>query len=130
VGDGAPTFFPAGTPNAEDDFVGTAASPIDPMLLPLALNGGETLNHRPELDAASPVIDHGHCPNSRQDQRGHGDPATNLRILDNATVVNHPASDGCDIGAIERGGDPGSGLNLFDDDFELGHTLRWSGEAP
>jgi hypothetical protein len=123
-------LFPAGSPNAEDDFVGTAAAPIDPMLLGLALNGGETLNHRPELDAASPVIDHGSCPNTQQDQRGHGDPVTHLRIVDNATVANHPASDGCDIGAVERGGDPGSDPDLFEDDFELGHTLRWSGEQP
>jgi hypothetical protein len=129
-GEGAPVLFPAGSPNAEDDFVGTAAAPIDPMLLGLALNGGETLNHRPELDAASPVIDHGSCPNTQQDQRGHGDPVTHLRIVDNATVANHPASDGCDIGAVERGGDPGSDPDLFEDDFELGHTLRWSGEQP
>lgn len=129
-GEGAPVLFPAGSPNAEDDFVGTSASPIDPMLQALALNGGETLNHRPELDAASPVIDHGSCPGRQADQRGHGDPATHLRILDNATVANHSASDGCDIGAIERGGDPDSASELFADDFELGHTLRWSSEAP
>jgi hypothetical protein len=129
-GEGAPVLFPAGSPNAGGDFVGTSASPIDPLLQALALNGGETLNHRPKLDAASPVIDHGSCPGRQSDQRGHGDPAAHLRIVDHATVANHAASDGCDIGAIERGTDPGAAADLFQDGFEVGHSLRWSWEQP
>jgi hypothetical protein len=76
------------------------------------------------------VIDHGKCAGRETDQRGNGDPALHVRIVDNATVANHPDSDGCDIGAIERGGDPNAGIDVFDDAFELGHALRWSGESP
>ncbi len=127
--DGAAAYFPAGNPNANGDFVGTAASPIDPLLLPLALNNGITLNHRPILDAASPVIDHGACPGRAADQRGHGDVLTHARIVDNPTVPNQAASDACDIGAVERGGLADSAAELFVDGFELGHTLRWDAEV-
>jgi CSLREA domain-containing protein len=42
---------------AAGDLVGTGTAPIDPMLGPLALNGGTTPNH--ELLAGSPAIDAG-----------------------------------------------------------------------
>ncbi|AFY68479.1 polymorphic outer membrane protein [Thalassoporum mexicanum PCC 7367] len=47
IGDntGAVADFPAGIPNANDDFVGTAMDPIDPGLAPLADNGGPTQTH-------------------------------------------------------------------------------------
>ncbi len=128
--DGASTALPAGNPNANGDFVGTAASPIDPMLLPLDLNQGSTPTHRPVLDAASPVIDHGSCAGSDADQRGSGSPALHQRAYDHPAVPNLKTSDGCDIGAVERGASGDSAAELFLDGFELGHTLRWSAEAP
>ena len=128
--DGAAPYFPAGNPNSNGDFAGTIAAPIDPMLQPLALNNGTTVNHRPVLDAASPVIDHGACPGQSGDQRGRGDASAHLRIIDHPAVPNQAASDGCDIGSVERGGSAGSAAELFRDGFELGHTLRWDAEAP
>jgi CSLREA domain-containing protein len=46
--------------DAPGDLVGSGAAPIDPLLGPLALNGGTTPNH--ELLAGSPAIDAGHHP--------------------------------------------------------------------
>lgn len=37
-----PSFAVAGSPNANNDYVGTGASPIDPLLLPLGNYGGTT----------------------------------------------------------------------------------------
>ncbi len=48
---------PPGTPNANGNRIGTAGSPIDPLLGPLADNGGPTLTHA--LLAGSPAIDAG-----------------------------------------------------------------------
>jgi CSLREA domain-containing protein len=128
--DGAAADFPSGMPNPNGDFVGTAAMPLDPMLQLLDLNQGITLSHRPVLDPASPVIDHGSCPGSDGDQRGHGAAAFHRRALDHPVVPTHLASDGCDIGAVERGGNAKAPSALFLDGFELGHALRWSADAP
>lgn len=127
--DGAATSFPAGAPNVNGDFVGTAAAPIDPMLGALELHGGLTPNHGPILHPDSPVIDHGRCIGAESDQRGFGDALTHLRIVETPGVPNDPASDGCDIGAVERGATAGSETALFSDDFELGHSLLWSSET-
>jgi CSLREA domain-containing protein len=55
--------------DAGGDLVGTAAAPIDPLLGPLALNGGLTPNH--ELLAGSPAIDAGDPAGAPPiDQRG------------------------------------------------------------
>ena len=104
--DGASAYFAAGFPNAAGDFVGTAASPIDPLLEALDYNAeGFTATHRPVLSAASPVIDQGACPGRSSDQLGRGAAGTGLRIVPHPAVVDHAASDGCDIGAFERGAD-------------------------
>jgi predicted outer membrane repeat protein len=51
------------------DQVGTAANPIDPLLAPLANNGGRTQTHA--LLAGSPAIDHGdNAAAPATDQRG------------------------------------------------------------
>ena len=128
--DGAAASLPVGNPNANFDFVGTVASPIDPMLLPLNLNQGITPSHRPVLDPGSPIIDHGFCPDSAADQRGSGSPALHQRAYDHPAVPNLKPSDGCDIGSVERGAAPNSAAELFSDGFELGHPLRWSAGAP
>jgi hypothetical protein len=52
------------------DQVGTPAAPIDPLLGPLADNGGPTLTHA--LQPGSPAIDHGDPAAPPKDQRGYG----------------------------------------------------------
>jgi hypothetical protein len=53
------------------DQIGTPVAPIDPLLGPLANNGGPTLTHA--LQAGSPAIDHGNPATSGpEDQRGYG----------------------------------------------------------
>ncbi len=86
-----------------NDQVGTSAAPIDPLLGPLALNGGTTMTHA--LLAGSPAIDAGVIGGPSSDQRGMTRDATP------------------DIGAYEfgatspsTGGGGGSGSSDDDDD--------------
>lgn len=74
------------------DQVGTAAAPLNPMLLPLANNGGPTLTHA--LQDLSPAIDRGSSFGLTRDQRGSARPVDDLNISN--------SSDGADIGAYER----------------------------
>ena len=80
-----PDPAPNPNPNVNGDFVGTAATPIDPLLGALADNGGPMLTHNPLF--GSPVIDAGGLTSSVRDQRGI------TRDLN-----------GVDIGAVEFGG--------------------------
>jgi parallel beta-helix repeat protein len=92
-GSGASGF----TNGVNSDLVGTAATPIDPLLGSLQNNGGSTLTHA--LLAGSPAINAGSNPDNLQnDQRGSGFP----RTLDGAT----------DIGAIEQKLVPVPGIRL------------------
>jgi hypothetical protein len=52
------------------DQIGTPAAPIDPLLGPLADNGGPTLTHA--LQPGSPAINRGDPAAPPQDQRGYG----------------------------------------------------------
>jgi CSLREA domain-containing protein len=126
---GGTAFFLAGLPNGDGDWIGTAAAPIDPLLDALADHGGFAPTHRPTADPATPVIDQGFCTGSGSDQRGYGDAAAHVRIVD-TIAPNGAGSDGCDIGAHERGGDPEADPTLFEDDFEAGHALYWSSQLP
>ena len=63
----------------------------DPVLAPLANNGGSTHTHA--LRLGSPALDAGHCSDISTDQRGQARPV-DLPTLDNQ-------DDGCDIGAYE-----------------------------
>lgn len=63
----------------------------NPLLGPLADNGGDTLTHA--LMSNSPAIDKGSCSDISFDQRGQ------LRPIDTSGIIN--ADDGCDIGAYE-----------------------------
>jgi len=126
---GGTTFFVAGSPNADGDWIGTAAAPIDPQLEALAPNGGFAPDHRPAAVVGTPVIDQGSCPDAGGDQRGHGDAVAHLRAVDTA-VPDAAGGDGCDIGAHERAGDPQAEPALFADDFEAGHALYWSTAVP
>jgi hypothetical protein len=65
---------------------------VDPMLGPLANNGGTTLTHLPQ--PGSPVIDAGNSFVLPVDQRGQSRPLE-------TTAPNAPGSDGADIGAVE-----------------------------
>ena len=73
------------------DQIGTAASPIDPLLGPLQDNGGPTQTQA--LLANSTAIDKGDSGGSVADQRGLARP------VDTASITN--AGDGTDIGAYE-----------------------------
>jgi len=127
--EGGSTYFLAGLPNGDGDWIGTAASPIDPLLDPLADYGGFAPTHRPTADPATPVIDQGTCTGSGSDQRGYGDAAAHVRIVD-TLAPNGAGSDGCDIGAYERAGDPQADPTIFEDDFEAAHALYWTASVP
>jgi CSLREA domain-containing protein len=127
--DSATTPFPAGSPNGNDDFAGTAASPIAPGLAPLAANGGPTPTHLPADDDPHPLIDQGSCPAVIVDQRGFGDGSSGLRIVDRANSDFGPG-DGCDIGAAEIGAVDTGFPELFSDRFETGNFLYWSLRVP
>ena len=81
------------TNGVNNDQVGTAASPKDPLLFPLANNGGRTLTHA--FLTGSPAIDKGFSFGSTTDQRGF------TRPVDLAAYTNAPGGDGTDIGAFE-----------------------------
>ena len=81
------------TPAQFSDQIGTAGSPINPMLDPLLQNnGGPTLTRA--LLAGSPAIDKGHGSGATTDQRGFPRPIGLPAVGD---------GDGSDIGAFEFG---------------------------
>lgn len=84
---------------------------MDPLLLPLALNGGPTHTH--ELDSGSPAIDAGNFA-------GCTDPGGLSLDTDQRHAIRRNR---CDIGAYETSGilDP-----LFWDGFESGDLSSWS----
>ena len=102
------TEFPEGYPNANGDYVGILALPLDPLLGPISSNGGPTPTLVP--DDNSPVIDLGSFPGETTDQRGLSNPDTGLRVFD---MVPVNADDGCDIGAVEY-----YSKDIFADSFE------------
>ncbi len=75
------------------DQVGTMVAPIDPMIGPLAMNGGQTPTHA--LLPNSPAVDRGNSFGIREDQRGFRRPYNFHRI------PNAAGGDGSDIGAFE-----------------------------
>jgi hypothetical protein len=79
------------TPAQFADQIGTAGSPINPMLGPLQNNGGPTLTRA--LLSGSPAIDKGDSSFYSTDQRGFARP------IDMPAIAN--AGDGGDIGAFE-----------------------------
>lgn len=128
---GATALVGSGLPNVHGDYVGSVASVLDPRLDVLNDWGeGALATHRPLLSPLSPAIDAGSCPGSTGDQRRFGDAVAGARQVDFAAIPNGFASDGCDIGAHERAGVPGSDRELFRDGFEAGHTLLWSSDVP
>ena len=79
------------------DQVGTAASPLDPLINAAAdtYNGGSTINLMPNIN--SPLIDRGYSFGATTDQRGYSRP------LDFAQITNAVGGDGSDIGSVEVG---------------------------
>ena len=86
------TEFPAGLPSGTN-YVGTDAVPLNPMLGPLAYNGGRTFTHA--LLAGSIAIDKGHASGTTSDQRSY------IRTIDLSGTPNTPGGDGSDIGSFE-----------------------------
>jgi hypothetical protein len=82
--------------NSKNNLVGTVATPLDPVIGPLANNGGPTLTHA--LLTGSPAIDYGinTVTPLTSDQRG----SPYVRVFDQA-VPQGPESDGTDMGAFE-----------------------------
>jgi hypothetical protein len=75
------------------DQAGSIATPIDPLLGPLQMNGGPTPTHA--LLPGSPAIDQGNSFGINTDQRGYPRP------YDFPSIPNAPGGDGSDIGAFE-----------------------------
>jgi hypothetical protein len=75
------------------DQVGSVASPIDPLIGSLQMNGGPTLTQA--LLWGSPAIDRGISLKIHTDQRGHHRPH------DYPLIPNALGGDGSDIGAFE-----------------------------
>jgi CSLREA domain-containing protein len=117
----AGVFQTTGTPNAQDDWVGSLASPLDPNLGALEDNGGPTRTHLPLPDTTTP-IDAGSCSGATRDQRGWFNPVSGLRAFDDPTVANLDV--GCDIGAVETS--LAAPTPLLGDGFESGNTSAWS----
>jgi hypothetical protein len=77
------------------DQVGTSASPIDPLLGPLQMNGGITPTQA--LLPGSPAINKGKCFGIHEDQRA------DYRPYEYPGIANAIGGDGTDIGAFELG---------------------------
>jgi len=73
--------------------VGSVATPLMPLLAPLADYGGSTPSHA--LLAGSPALDRGKSTGLNRDQRGQPKP------YDFSSTINAPGGDGSDIGAVE-----------------------------
>ncbi|MCB1009122.1 MAG: right-handed parallel beta-helix repeat-containing protein [Acidobacteria bacterium] len=126
---GSTAYLVAGLPNGDGDWVGSDGAAIDPELGALLPSGGFGPSHAPTDSPTSRVVDHGSCPGSGSDQRGYGNTAAHVRIVD-LPVANGAGSDGCDVGAHELGGGSGTDPGLFADDFEAGHLLYWDRSTP
>jgi hypothetical protein len=96
---GATVAFPAGQPNINDDWVGSAAANIIPLLDTLEDNGGPTPTRMPLENSLA--IDNGRCNILTADQRHQYNDQTLLRTIDQPGTPN--ALSGCDIGAVELG---------------------------
>lgn len=89
ISDGSTGF----TNGINADQIGSEASPINPLLGPLEMNGGSTPTHA--LLSGSPAIDQGNCFGIHRDQRGRSRPFI-------SSSTSRPfGGDGSDIGAFE-----------------------------
>jgi hypothetical protein len=81
------------TNGSNADLIGGIASPLDPLIGPLQINGGSTPTHA--LLPGSPAIDQGNSFGIRKDQRGQ------KRPYDYSSIPNASSGNGTDIGAYE-----------------------------
>jgi hypothetical protein len=82
------------------DLTGTIATPLDPLLGPLANNGGPTFTHI--LLSSSPAIDKGSAANNPVTSNPLVTDQRNLvRPVDNPVIPNAAGGNGSDIGAVE-----------------------------
>ncbi len=98
---------------ATGDHFGSQASPLDPLLGPLWLNGGSTFSHQPQpgslaFEGGSTSVGYGFTQCLPADQRG--------RARAHDGDANGTAE--CEIGAVEA-------VSVFEDGFELG-WVDWS----
>lgn len=100
------TAFPVGLPNANGDYVGTATTPLDPLLGALESNGGPTQTRLPL--PTSPAIDHAAGTVPAADQRGISRPRDGNS--DNTFIA--------DIGAAEIGPEPVFVVNTLADELD------------
>jgi hypothetical protein len=101
---------PVGSPDANGNLIGTSNSPINPLLGPLADNGGPTkthqlLNQSPAIDAGDPSLVLGQNGTAEFDQRGA--PFTRIYL------------GRIDIGAYESQPDQGHFIADFDYDGDV-----------
>ena len=122
---GCESLLPEGNPNADGNFVGTAAASLSPQLDILHDLGGETPVHMPLLSPLSPLLDQGSCANAAADQRGYGAPSGGRAV--DLPGIGDPGGDGCDIGAVEFDAVAIPLPEIFRDGFETGTTLLWTG---
>lgn len=104
--EGVTTVFPAGLPNANGDYVGTATAPLNPLLGALANNGGWTQTCLPL--PTSPATDHAAGTIPTTDQRGFSRPRDGNG--DNSFIA--------DIGAAESGPEPVFVVNTLADELD------------
>lgn len=95
IGEGSSTILsaaPIGSADPQGNLIGTAIDPIDPLLAPLADNGGPTKTHM--LLPSSPALDAGSTA-FLTDQRGLANP------VDFASAPNTRGGNGSDMGSLE-----------------------------
>lgn len=102
VGDG--TGLSGMTNGVNSNQVGSGASPINPLLSPLANNGGPTATHA--TISGSPAIDQGNAFGLTTDQRAI------VRPSDLPGVPPAPGGDNSDIGAFERSVSTAAGVRI------------------
>ncbi|MEM7315081.1 MAG: choice-of-anchor Q domain-containing protein, partial [Planctomycetota bacterium] len=89
------TVAPVGSPDANGNLIGGSINTIDPLLAPLADNGGPTMTHAlltgsPALNAGDPNFDISSAP---FDQRGTGFTRVNLGRIDIGAFEFSPTGD-------------------------------------
>jgi len=105
---GSEAAFPDGLPNANGDYVGTGASPLDPLLRALADNGGPTDTHA--LKSGSPAINAANgCTDASgddvtTDQRGYTRPSSNCDSGSYDTDAVAPSRDTDSVAPPQGGG--------------------------
>lgn len=89
----------AGCTFTGSDQVGTTASPLDPLLLPLSWNGGATPTHA--LSFTSPAKDLGNVTGCTWDHDADGGATPEVILSNDQRTAIRPSGARCDVGAYE-----------------------------